>query len=413
MRHKYTSYIHLVVLLILLLVSNSLIAQDSLEHRTIGSGYYVYSISCENGHNSYDYLSTGDLCIESFNNKDYVRYAIFVYNGGGDKDIYYNFYFRQENERIYRYDENTGSEYLIFDFSLNEGDIFTDRYGNDFSVQQVIDTVVVQQWDGQNKGKFRKLKLCSCSDPSVCDEWLEGLGSLNTGILSPLDVKGLLTNDQSLATTCKSIRINTLLEALTPSFRIHKTIDTDYLKSKFLKPNLKVVDNSSFIKDNHELGYEFVGDMLHVVGKPQILGNNYIYLMCNVQGNHIRLNYILEPYCSGVWGVQDYGIDTCFSGFLPGTYMVSYIGNMISYTWDEEVEVTCYGNQPEGDVNSDGSTNISDIVTIINVMAGTESNTGTDMNAPTAAKAKSDVNHDGKTDISDITAVINIMAGQK
>ena len=67
----------------------------------------------------------------------------------------------------------------------------------------------------------------------------------------------------------------------------------------------------------------------------------------------------------------------------------------------------------DGDVNNDGETNISDIVTIINVMAGKDANTGTDMNAPAAVKAKSDVNHDGKTDISDITAVINIMAGQK
>ena len=67
----------------------------------------------------------------------------------------------------------------------------------------------------------------------------------------------------------------------------------------------------------------------------------------------------------------------------------------------------------DGDVNNDGETNISDIVTIINVMAGKDANTGTDMNAPAAVKAKSDVNHDGKTDISDIAAVINIMAGQK
>ena len=67
----------------------------------------------------------------------------------------------------------------------------------------------------------------------------------------------------------------------------------------------------------------------------------------------------------------------------------------------------------DGDVNDDGETNISDIVTIINVMAGKDANTGTDMNTPAAVKTKSDVNHDGKTDISDITAVINIMAGQK
>ena len=66
----------------------------------------------------------------------------------------------------------------------------------------------------------------------------------------------------------------------------------------------------------------------------------------------------------------------------------------------------------DGDVNSDGETNISDIVTIINVMAGIDAGTGTEMNAP-AAKSRADVNHDGKTNISDITAVINIIAGYK
>ena len=56
---------------------------------------------------------------------------------------------------------------------------------------------------------------------------------------------------------------------------------------------------------------------------------------------------------------------------------------------------------PEGDLNGDNKTDISDVVAIINVMAGTDTND------------KSDVNGDGKTDISDITAVINIMAGIK
>ncbi len=55
--------------------------------------------------------------------------------------------------------------------------------------------------------------------------------------------------------------------------------------------------------------------------------------------------------------------------------------------------------QTPGDVNDDGETNISDIVAIINVMAGTDTN------------AKADVNSDGNTDISDVVSVINIMAG--
>ncbi len=50
------------------------------------------------------------------------------------------------------------------------------------------------------------------------------------------------------------------------------------------------------------------------------------------------------------------------------------------------------------DVNSDNTIDISDIVAVINVIAGTDSN------------SKADVNGDGKTDISDIVAIINSIA---
>ena len=50
------------------------------------------------------------------------------------------------------------------------------------------------------------------------------------------------------------------------------------------------------------------------------------------------------------------------------------------------------------DVNSDNTIDISDIVAVINVIAGTDTN------------SKADVNADGKTDISDIVAVINSIA---
>ncbi len=54
----------------------------------------------------------------------------------------------------------------------------------------------------------------------------------------------------------------------------------------------------------------------------------------------------------------------------------------------------------KGDVNTDGKVDISDVVAIINTMAG-----------DTIFKATSDMNADGKTDISDVVSVINIMAG--
>ena len=52
-----------------------------------------------------------------------------------------------------------------------------------------------------------------------------------------------------------------------------------------------------------------------------------------------------------------------------------------------------------GDVNNDGEVNISDVVAVINNMAGT------------ASYENADVNNDNAVDISDIVAIINIMAG--
>ena len=53
-----------------------------------------------------------------------------------------------------------------------------------------------------------------------------------------------------------------------------------------------------------------------------------------------------------------------------------------------------------GDVNSDGSIDVADIATVINVMAGS---------AP-EHKARADVNGDGSIDVADIATIINKMA---
>ncbi len=55
----------------------------------------------------------------------------------------------------------------------------------------------------------------------------------------------------------------------------------------------------------------------------------------------------------------------------------------------------------EGDVNRDGAVDISDIVAVINTIAGDSANL-----------PRTDVNQDGKTDISDIVSIINLIAGE-
>ena len=59
----------------------------------------------------------------------------------------------------------------------------------------------------------------------------------------------------------------------------------------------------------------------------------------------------------------------------------------------------------KGDVNGDGTVDVADIASIIDVMAGAT--------APGASASDSaDVNGDGTVDVADISSVIDIMAGK-
>lgn len=64
----------------------------------------------------------------------------------------------------------------------------------------------------------------------------------------------------------------------------------------------------------------------------------------------------------------------------------------------DSTELVSTVSRVKGDVNGDGKVDISDIVALINQIAGT------------ASYPNADVNGDGKVDISDIVAVINIIA---
>ena len=80
------------------------------------------------------------------------------------------------------------------------------------------------------------------------------------------------------------------------------------------------------------------------------------------------------------------------------TYVNTYIDCVQLMMTEETREAYLKKHSNPFDVNEDGSVDISDVVAVINHIAGT------------ANYPKSDVNADNHTDISDIVAVINQMA---
>ncbi|MBR1466734.1 MAG: Ig-like domain-containing protein [Bacteroidaceae bacterium] len=76
-----------------------------------------------------------------------------------------------------------------------------------------------------------------------------------------------------------------------------------------------------------------------------------------------------------------------------------YNSYFYSESFLKKITIVDDGDFKKGDVNLDGKVDISDIVAVINFIAGTDS------------FYFCDVNEDGSTDISDIVAIINIIAG--
>ena len=90
---------------------------------------------------------------------------------------------REEKQRVYLYDTEAGKEYLIYDFSLKEGDRFEPEYG-DFEHCEVtkIDYLMVYG-DSLKVINFRGIDKTSSLSVLVKGRWIEGIGSE----MNPLD----------------------------------------------------------------------------------------------------------------------------------------------------------------------------------------------------------------------------------
>ena len=90
--------------------------------------------------------------------------------------------YRQEGNKVYCYSLAEQKEYLVMDFGLKVGDVFTLYDGCNVVVEQQADTLLTC-WNAQKTCK--KLHLRGVEQPDFTDVWIEGVGSLRYGINPP------------------------------------------------------------------------------------------------------------------------------------------------------------------------------------------------------------------------------------
>lgn len=118
----------------------------------------------------YEYTLKGDTVMNGQTYKKLIKAGIEASS--------FNCGLRQEGNRVYRCDEIVSPEYVVFDFDLRLGDIFTDYDGLHKMRVERVETIMVNGVDR------RKLTMREYSDDyevinGMIDIWIEGIGCLN------------------------------------------------------------------------------------------------------------------------------------------------------------------------------------------------------------------------------------------
>ena len=195
--------------------------------------------------------------------------------------------FREENRRVYKYNETTGRDIMMYDFSLKEGDTFTYEFGYD---QPVNCKVLKEGWledgpdiissstsnpDGTLDIKYRKLRTWTIGRENESGEyeeiatWVECIGALEN-VFGLID-NGLMKFENSLAYVQRNVEVG--------------DGKNDYLPFSFYSISMHGCNlptgesNEEYDDELHHLTYELEGDRLHVYGDiyTQCGPNNYAY----------------------------------------------------------------------------------------------------------------------------------------
>ena len=195
---------------------------------------------------------------------------------------------REENRRVYKYDETTGRDIMMYDFSLKEGDTFTYEFGFD---QSVNCKVLKEGWledgpdivssctsnpDGSLDIEYRKLHTWTIGRENESGEyeevatWVECIGALEN-VFGLID-NGLVKLDNSLA------------------YVDRKDHEVGYGKNEYLPFSFYSISmhgcnlptsesNEEYDDELHHLTYELEGDRLHIYGDiyTQCGPNNYAF----------------------------------------------------------------------------------------------------------------------------------------
>lgn len=262
--------------------------------------------------------------------KNYISYTGVL---GTDVSVNDMVIIRTEGTKYFCYDSKDQTEHLLFDFGLQKGSTYINDFSNiSYEVTDVRDTIV-------NSKNSKLIELQSIEDKSKRDTWIEGVGSVNTGILPFSEFFKdifLLTNTHTIETTFDSEFFS---YHFYPSNQYIKTADMDITVLRWEK-KIETEDDYKEYLDWYnapsDLNAEFIGDTLRVWGRLRTSCSIQSYAACELRDNQVTFKTYRydddEADCIGI-----YKIETRIPGFHRGTYSVKILNKTIELENTESI----------------------------------------------------------------------------
>ena len=246
-----------------------------------------------------------------------------------DGNIDFNhFIFRESDDTVYRYNEDNNILCKSYDFTLTPSQQFERRDNAKYEVTECgIASDYAPYWSEYYPDR-RMLRMHRL-DAEGDDVWIEGVGSVHTGILLPIDFDS------------NEIYVQSMYHANHDCAFF--SIDTDVFKScpfkaEILETSDPIVEEiiQDQFNDNTTFDIEFVGDTLHVRGGLIAETRGTLKtLEAQIDNDEITL-FVTEPTITRIMpGGTPIRFDVKIPGFNGGTYKIKYKDK-------NPVEVVCH-----------------------------------------------------------------------
>lgn len=263
----------------------------------------------------YCMLKNGDeFLVWTFERKDSViagtTYSLIEFQG---KDTL-QFFERQEGKKVYRYDMDTQTEMLMFDYSLEVGDEVEVDGGVRLRVVETDSAFKSIPMYGVRYSKM--LKLQGVDDETVEDVWVEGVGSISWGVLP----RSMMTEVDKMYVANVSFSLwkgNAAFPIYTEHYKASLLNYRDLTEEEKQK-----VDGLNF-DEREYLDYYFIDDTLCVTGMLDLMLYDFqIECMIDSQNVDIKIYMIdVEDILESASKIRY--IENKFPGFKDGVYQVS------------------------------------------------------------------------------------------